>query len=122
MLSKLMMLNLRNHVHADGVGPRPSRACEASLNRASNTQKHRVMLLDLQHASVEQGDLDPNTPAPDQSNLMTTVDAVNQRYGRGALKVASTAMASDRRIWEMRQSLKTPNYTTCWEDLPVARA
>lgn len=63
-----------------------------------------------------------DTPAPDRSNLMTTVDAVNPRYGRGALKVASAAMAADMRIWEMRQSLKTPNYTTSWEDLPVARA
>jgi len=53
---------------------------------------------------------------------MTTVDAVNQRYGRGALKVASAGMAVERRVWEMRQPLKTPNYTTSWDDLPVARA
>ena len=84
--------------------------------------KAGVMLLDLHHADVEQGELDLDAHEPDRSALMTTVDAVNQRYGRGALKVASAGMAGEKRVWEMRQSLKTPNYTTSWEDLPVARA
>lgn len=84
--------------------------------------KAGVLLLDLQDASVEQAELDLDDPGEDRSQLMTAVDAINHRHGRGAVMLAGAGLAGANRKWTMRQSLKTPNYTTSWADLPVARA
>ncbi|MEB0056481.1 Y-family DNA polymerase [Variovorax sp. LG9.2] len=84
--------------------------------------KAGVMLLDLQAASVEQGELGFDNPERDRRPLMSAVDAINLEHGRGAIQLASAGTAGAKRQWVMRQSLKTPNYTTCWADLPVARA
>ncbi len=58
----------------------------------------------------------------DKVRLMTALDGINQRYGRGTLKMASAGLAGDRRIWSMKQLRRTPAYTTCIADMPVARA
>lgn len=50
------------------------------------------------------------------------MDAINTQHGRGTVKLASVGMAGDARAWSMRQDLRTPDYTTRWTDLPVARA
>lgn len=84
--------------------------------------KAGVMLLDLQDASVEQGELDLDEPVVDRSGLMSALDAINQRHGRGSVQLASAGLAGAKRQWVMKQSLKTPNYTTSWKDLPIARA
>ena len=88
--------------------------------------KAGVMLLDLQDSSVEQSELDLYDPGPDRGKLMGTLDALNTRYGRGSIQLASAGVGvgvggSDR-TWTMKQELKTPNYTTCWKNLPRARA
>lgn len=84
--------------------------------------KAGVMLLDLQASGIEQGELDLDEPGDDRSRLMTTMDAINTRHGRGTVKLASVGTAGDARTWSMRQDLRTPDYTTRWTDLPVARA
>ncbi|MFM9427999.1 DNA polymerase V [Variovorax sp. GrIS 2.14] len=83
--------------------------------------KTGVMLLDLQDASVEQGELDFDDPGRDRGPLMSALDAINRQHGRGAIQPGSAGMTGAKRQWVMRQSLKTPNYTTSWADLPVAR-
>lgn len=89
--------------------------------------KAGVMLLSLQDAGISQGELDledEGSAGGDISAplLMQTLDAINQRYGRGAVLLASAGLGSEQRPWRMRQERKTPGYTTCWEDMPVARA
>ena len=84
--------------------------------------KAGVMLLDLSDADVEQGELDLDHHAPGSTHLMATVDAINDRFGKGALRLASAGVQTKARRWEMRQELKTPNYTTSWKDLPLAYA
>ena len=85
--------------------------------------KAGVMLMDLQSdADFQQElDLEDDTPA-DNTQLMTAMDAINQRYGKGTMKIASAGLAGNQRVWSMRQERRTPGYTTCWDDLPVARA
>ena len=58
----------------------------------------------------------------DRSALMGTMDKLNDRFGRGTLKVASEGLAGDKRVWSMRQQMRTPHYTTSWHDVPTARA
>ena len=49
------------------------------------------------------------------------VDAINDRYGQGSIRVASAGAQVKKRMFEMRQQLRTPRYTTRWDELPVAR-
>ena len=55
------------------------------------------------------------------ARLMTAVDAINDRYGKGSIRVASAGVQVRKRQWEMRQELRTPRYTTRWDEVPVAR-
>ena len=85
--------------------------------------KAGVMLLDLQDASYQQIELDlEDDQAPNRSRLMTALDTVNQRFGKGALHMASAGMAGDKRIWSMKQERRTPGYTTRWADILEVRA
>lgn len=81
------------------------------------------MLLDLQNESVHQTELDLDPEGGhDRSKLMTALDAINDRYGKGTMHVASTGLADRTRQWGMRQELRTPNYTTDWDQVPIVRA
>ena len=85
--------------------------------------KAGVMLLELQPYTLLQGELDLQADdSPDRRRLMTALDNLNQRYGRGTVFMASAGLAGDRRPWTMKQERRTPGYTTCWADLAVARA
>ncbi len=85
--------------------------------------KAGVMLLDLQPDTVRQGELDlEDDDAKDRGRLMATLDTLTHRYGRDTVLMASAGLAGDRRAWSMKQERRTPGYTTCWEDMPVARA
>jgi DNA polymerase V len=82
------------------------------------------MLIDLSDAAVQQGELalEDKDAGRDPSRLMQALDAVNGRYGRGALLVASAGLEGDHRTWSMKQERRTPGYTTRWAELAVARA
>jgi DNA polymerase V len=89
--------------------------------------KAGVMLLELQPDSVVQaeldlGDGDPTEELADKTRLMTALDAVNQRFGKGTMKMASAGLDGECRQWSMKQERRTPAYTTNWADMPVARA
>jgi DNA polymerase V len=89
--------------------------------------KAGVMLLDLQPDSVMQGELDLGGDESleniaDKARLMSALDAINKRYGRGTMKMASAGLDGDRRVWSMRQERRTPAYTTDWADIPIVRA
>jgi DNA polymerase V len=85
--------------------------------------KAGVMLLDLQSDRLQQGELDlENDHGKDRSRLMEAMDTLNQRFGKGRVHLASAGMEGKQRTWSMRQERRTPGYTTCWADLPIARA
>ena len=86
--------------------------------------KAGVMLLDLHSAKLRQGELDLEPQEPGNSTrerLMGVLDELNQRYGRGTVKLASAGVQAkgERASWAMRQERRSPAYTTCWEDMPV---
>jgi DNA polymerase V len=85
--------------------------------------KAGVMLLELQPDTVQQQELAlENDDVVDRGRLMTTLDGLNQRYGRGTVLMASAGLAGNRRAWSMKQERRTPGYTTCLADIAVARA
>ena len=57
----------------------------------------------------------------DSGQLMTALDNLNERYGRGTVLMASAGLAGARRVWSMKQERRTPGYTTCLADMAVAR-
>jgi DNA polymerase V len=84
--------------------------------------KAGIMLLDLQDSHVHQGELALEDESDrDRGQLMVTLDKLNARYGRNSVHPASTGIAG-RQSWAMKQERLTPQYTTRWEDLPVAKA
>ncbi|WP_206075582.1 Y-family DNA polymerase [Polynucleobacter aenigmaticus] len=52
------------------------------------------------------------------AGLMKALDSINSRFGNAAIK---TAAAGTKQDWQMRSGNKSPNYTTQWDELPVAR-
>ncbi len=101
--------------------------------------KAGVMLVELQSRCVQQFELDwdaPDAELPvsgaehlvdavrprDRTQLMTAMDDINRRYGRGSLQLASAGVGAAPRSWSMKQERKTPRYTTEWDEMPIARA
>ncbi len=83
------------------------------------------MLLDIQPASIEQIELDlegeGETRGAGRVRLMAALDAVNGRWGKGAVKLGSSKVGEAPRDWSMRQERRTPAYTTEWDAMPIAR-
>ena len=52
------------------------------------------------------------------AHLMKAMDEINNRFGNAAIK--SAAMGT-KQAWQMRSGNRSPNYTTQWDELPVAR-
>lgn len=89
-----------------------------------NYAKAGVMLLELRPDSQQQTELaleDDEDKDVERGRLMTFLDALNGRFGRGTVLMGSAGLAGEQRAWSMKQERRTPAYTTCWEDIPVAR-
>ena len=96
---------------------------KAIFRQGYNYAKAGVMLLDLQPDTLSQGELDlQGDEGPDHSKLMSTLDQLNKRFGRGTVLMASAGLAGEQRAWVMKQDRRTPQYTTCWKDLAVVKA
>ena len=81
--------------------------------------KAQVILLDL----CRKNEYTPDLFAPEQpvktERLMSTLDAINNRWGRGTLQPGRIAKPVE---WAMRRELLSPAYTTRWSELMVAKA
>lgn len=87
-----------------------------------NYAKAGVMLVELQDATVFQGELDLEPEREDRGELMSAMDKLNTRFGKGTVKIASVGLKGDSRAFSMKQERRTPAYTTKWEDIPICRA
>ena len=84
--------------------------------------KAGVILLDLVDGDTEQLELQLDEPGADRSRLMSAMDSLNDRFGKGAVHLGGTGGTKAQRDWDMRQERKTPQYTTRFADIPIARA
>lgn len=84
--------------------------------RGYKYQKTGVMLSELAPRQYRQLDLFGSVSAADNqsSKLMSVMDQINARMGRGTLKLASEGF---KQPWKMKQGNKSPNYTTSWDEL-----
>jgi DNA polymerase V len=85
--------------------------------------KAGVMLLDLIERGKRQGSLldiiTPDEQKEKDKKLMSALDAVNNRFGRGTVRFAAEG-ATDA-PWHMKQTRRSPKYTSAWDDLPIVR-
>jgi DNA polymerase V len=96
-----------------------------------NYLKAGVMLVHLQPEGLQQGELDLFTtdeesraPAASRgtSQLMGTVDALNRRFGQGAVGIASATRPVGTQTHAGKQERRSPRYTTRADEIPIARA
>lgn len=82
-------------------------------------KKAGIILLDLLSGGARQHDLFINHEKMDNRGLMEVLDAINARYGKHSLRLASCGA---HRQWQSRQDHISPAYTTHWNELMVVLA
>ncbi len=89
------------------------------LRPATAYKRAGVWLMDLARARDVQPDLfGPGRAGDDR--LMTVIDQINRRWGRGTIGMAASGWAT-RPQWAMRQRHLSRRWTTSIAELPVAR-
>lgn len=89
--------------------------CERMFKPEYQYKKAGIMLSEIDPVTRRQGDLlEPETTS--NARLMQALDTLNQRYGRGTVKVSTQGAFKD---WQMLQERKSPNYTTAWDEVPL---
>lgn len=81
-------------------------------------KKVGVLLTGIEPAGRRQLTLlaDPEADAR-RGRLMEALDGVNARWGRGKLALAAEGI---QQPWQMKRGMKSPDWTTRWEEMPVA--
>ena len=81
-------------------------------------KKSGVLLMGLQSKGTVQATLfdDPVEQARSES-MMRVMDAINRKMGQGSMTIAASGV---KQRWAMRRERKSPNYTTEWDELPIA--
>lgn len=106
------------------------RAVQAMYRPGFNYAKAGVMLVDLGPQRQAQGELDLFQEAGQDTSphgvesprLMDALDALNRRFGKGAVSVASAQHQQRHQQHAGRQLRRSPRYTTRLEDIATARA
>lgn len=104
------------------------RAVQQMYRAGHNYAKAGVMLIDLQPLALQQRELDlfenaALDSAPVESpRLMGAVDALNRRFGKGAVTVASAQHQQRHAQHAGKQSRRSPRYTTRLDEIATARA
>lgn len=105
------------------------RALRSIFRPGYNYVKAGVMLVDLRPESHEQAELSLSEPAspleaPDRNRagLMSAMDALNQRFGRDAVTVASATRRAGPSTHASKQQRRTARYTTRFDEIAIAKA
>lgn len=91
------------------------RGLERVYKAGYDYKKAGVMLTDITSGACRQGYLFGQGPA-ERDLLMATLDKINRRWGRNTVQFAAAGV---KKSWQMRQSFKSPAYTTNWGEIPV---
>lgn len=84
--------------------------------------KAGVMLLEIvPKDQVQRGLFNEGEEDLRRTSLMSTLDIINQKYGKHTLGVGVSGITESRQ-WSMKRGNKSPGYTTCWDELPIAYA
>ncbi len=97
------------------------RVAKRLYRRGYAYKKAGVMLSGIQPEGVSQGSLfdPPSSTDAKAGNLMALMDGINQKWGRGAIRLAAEKR---HHPWQMRRDRMSPRYTTSWDELPLVKA
>jgi DNA polymerase V len=87
--------------------------------RGAKLAKAGVILDDLVRADHAPAALIGGRDREKAARMMAAVDAVNARFGRGAIISAAAGM---KKPWTTKFEMRSPRYTTRVDELPMARA
>lgn len=76
--------------------------------------KAEILLLDLRQGDEFTQDMFADRQSAASDQVMNVLDDINRRWGRGTLRPARVPVAAD---WKMRRDMKSPSFTTRWEEL-----
>lgn len=97
-----------------------SRALRKIFRPGYAYQKAGVMLSDLRPKLMVQASLFADEVATERNDrLMATMDRINQKWGRGGLRVAADGACKSG---QMKRGNLSPRYTTEWAGLPMVLA
>lgn len=91
-------------------------ACDRAWCPGFRYSKAGIVLTELVPADRIQKSFFFDIDRDEREKLMTAVDALNRRFGRGAVFPAAMGI---RREWGIKFEMKSPRYTTRWDELPV---
>ena len=81
-------------------------------------QKVGVTVFDLVSLQQEQTNLTTVSKTQRQDCLMRVLDAINAKFCTDKVMLAAQGT---KREWQMRRQMKSRNYTTSWQELPLVR-
>lgn len=80
--------------------------------------KCAILLMDLSQRGEVTPDLFAPPPRPGSDRLMKVIDTINQREGRGTVRLGLIPTAPD---WAMRRDMKSQCFTIRWDELLTIR-
>ena len=82
-------------------------------------KKSGVLLMGLQSKGTVQATLFDDAAKQSKSdNMMHVMDSINRKMGQGSMTIAASGISHR---WAMRRDRMSQNFTTDWNDLPVAK-
>jgi len=82
-------------------------------------RKAGVMLSRFEQAQSVQGSLFEWQKVEESRQLMQVVDGINREWGSETLRFAVTGL---ERAWQMQAAMRSPRFTTQWQEIPSVRA
>jgi hypothetical protein len=95
------------------------RVLESFYRAGFQYKKVGVMLALIEAKNETQRTLFDNDAAKEKSaQLMAALDAINNKFGRDTM---TTAAVGFQHRWATKAAMRSPRYTTRWDELPVVR-
>jgi DNA polymerase V len=92
-------------------------ALEMIYKEGFEYKKAGVIVMNLVPNNAVQQNLFDDVDRVRQSNIMNTLDTVNNKMGKNKLKFAVQGCPNKSASWHMERNMLSPCYTTRWEDL-----
>lgn len=86
-----------------------------------NYKRAGIMLLGICHQDQVQSGFWGRSYNEQDKRVMAVIDEINNRYGKGTMRMASTLLTKDHK-WQTRCDYRSPRYTTRWNELPIVKA
>jgi DNA polymerase V len=118
--SNSVTVSLPTATNSSQILIRYAKLCMTSIFREGfSYKKCGVSLNDL--SSVDAVQLDLLSPAVNRHDerLMSVIDTLNRRYGSGTIRFASEGI---RQEWRMRSDLRSPRFTSRWDEILVVKS